>query len=210
MWIDLSHPLFAGMPVYPGDPPVELDFLDAGSNESADPCQIQVGHLRMGLHSGTHLDAPRHFFRDGKAVDQIDWQACMGPALILRSEQPVVDVETLLEHEIEIRRLRRLLICTGWDKHWQSPDYFDSHPVISGNASDFLVECGLLLLGVDMPSVDHAPYEAHLSLLGAGVLIVENLRGLERLRGPRVEFHALPIAINGGDASPVRAIGRDQ
>ncbi len=100
------------------------------------------------------------------------------------------------------------MLNTGWHHRWGSADYFTAHPVITGEAAQFLVDCGVMLVGVDTPSVDRAPYPAHLVLLGNDVLIVENLTNLDAIDGDDFEFIALPLAVVGRDGSPVRAAAR--
>jgi kynurenine formamidase len=83
------------------------------------------------------------------------------------------------------------------------------HPVITREAAQLLIGCGVHLVGVDFPSVDVPPFETHLELLGHGVLIVENLTRLEEIRGNTFHFTALPLKIVGRDGSPVRAIAAE-
>jgi kynurenine formamidase len=95
---------------------------------------------------------------------------------------------------------------TGWSKHWDSPSYFTDHPTLAADAAQFLVECGVQLTAVDMPSVDRAPYPAHRILLGAGVLIVENLTNLDVIGASEFQLIVLPLKLVGRDGSPVRAV----
>jgi kynurenine formamidase len=105
-----------------------------------------------------------------------------------------------------LRRARMAVLHTGWSKEWGSQRYFRDHPRLSGDAAEFLVDSGVELTGVDMPSVDQAPYPAHKVLLGAGVPIVENLTNLDAIGADLFELIVLPLRLAGRDGSPVRAV----
>jgi arylformamidase len=97
-------------------------------------------------------------------------------------------------------------LSTGWAKQWGRPEYFTQHPVIASDAADFLIECGVHLVGVDFPSVDQAPFLTHVALLSHNVLILENLTNLSEIRSPSFRLVAVPLKFTGRDGSPVRAI----
>lgn len=212
-WIDLSHPLDSTTPPFPGDPRVRFQSLDETQETGDHPREhLNCGHLSLPIHAGTHLDAPFHFFGDGATVDAIELAQCNGPAICvqveLTGERQAIDVEHLAAHEDDLRAARRALICTGWDRQWQQPHYFDRHPFISRPAAETLVQWGVRLLGVDFPSVDFAPHEAHRVLLGNGVILLENLTQLQQLPKTEFELACLPLKISGGDGSPVRVAAR--
>jgi len=208
-WIDLSHPLGPETPPFPGDPPVAIRVFDSTTNSTADERHMNCSHLAMSLHCGTHMDAPFHFFQQGATIDRIPLARCAGPALLVRlpheSHGLVIDAQHLTALEPQLRATGRVVFNTGWHHRWGDEDYFMGHPVITGAAARFLVECGVTLVGVDTPSVDRDPYEAHLALLGGDVLIVENLTKLDAIPGDVFQLVALPLAIVGRDGSPVRA-----
>ncbi|MEQ8846767.1 cyclase family protein [Botrimarina sp.] len=208
---DLTHPLSPSTPVYPGDDGVAIDVVDVAAEPSPDaPRRLNNSRLSLGLHNGTHIDACFHFFNDRPTIDRAPLGQCCGPATVLdlssTSRAGVIDLGDLESERREIVGRRVLLVHTGWDKRFGAADYFSLHPVITGEAARALVEWGVTLIGVDFPSVDRDPFEAHVQFLGAGTLIVENLRGLGALVGREVEFFALPLPVLGRDASPVRAI----
>jgi arylformamidase len=207
--IDLSHPLGPETPVFPGDPPLEIRVFDSANNSTAGERHLNCSHLAMSLHCGTHMDAPFHFFQDRATIDRIPLDRCSGPALLVRlpHEQHglVIDANHLARFEPRLRSTARVVFNTGWHHRWGADDYFTAHPVITGAAARFLVDCGVTLVGVDTPSVDRDPFEAHLALLGHDVLIVENLTNLDAIPGDVFHLVALPLAIIGRDGSPVRA-----
>ena len=161
------------------------------------------------------MDAPYHFFGNGKTIDQIDLEHCCGPAYLLdlRAElKPlsgsIITDEMLQQTELESLRPQKILFRTGWEHRWLQEDYFTQHPVFSREGARYLVDLGVHLIGVDFPSVDQRPNEAHREILGRGTLIVENLTQMEKLPAGWIEFAATPLAFQGRDGSPVRAIAR--
>jgi arylformamidase len=213
--IDLSHPLSAETPAFPGDPPVEITVLDSTDRPTDDGSRhLNCSRLHTTVHCGTHMDAPFHFFADRPTIDQVPLDACVGPAvaisLSLREGRAIIERAALEHWADRLRRTRRLVLNTGWHKRWGTPKYFTDHPVITKAAAEFLVECDVVLIGVDFPSVDRPPFPAHEVLLGNDVLIVENLTNLDSLLTSTVQLSAIPLAIVGRDGSPVRAIAIEE
>lgn len=165
------------------------------------------------------MDAPFHFFGDGLTMEQVPLDACCGNSALIDLRGRIGDGPNAAIDEVLLNQCYgsdrdlpgRVLLRTDWEHYWGSEKYFRDHPVITRGAARWLVERDVQLVGVDFPSVDQAPYEAHLELLGNGVLIVENLTNLgdlAQLADEPFEFIATPLAIVGRDGSPVRAIAR--
>jgi kynurenine formamidase len=210
--IDLSHALDATTPPFPGDPPLAVEVVDTTARPARDGERpVNLSRIALGLHAGTHIDAPFHFFAQGETVDRVALERCFGPATLARlshaggARDGTIEPRHLEPFEARIRGTRRLLVETGWWRRWKSPQYFHDHAVLSADAARYLVGCGVVLVGVDLPSVDQAPYPAHVELLGSGVLIVENLTRLDELRREVFDFYAVPLKVAGRDGSPVRA-----
>lgn len=210
--IDLSYPLNPSTPPFPGDAPVaiEADSSIPAGIPPGTPGFMNTSDLRTSLHTGTHMDAFFHFYHGRATIDQIPLNQCVGPALLLdlshRRTVELIDEEDLAPHLQAINRVTKVILNTGWAQNWGSPLYFTEYPALTANAARFLVDCGTELVGVDTPSVDYAPNDAHFILLGNDVLIVENLTNLDQIGQPVVNFAALPLKITGRDGSPVRAI----
>lgn len=209
--IDLSHQLSPDTPAFPGDPPLEITILDSAATPStAGEQHLNSSHLSMGLHCGTHMDAPFHFFQSAATIDQVLLERCMGPAVLVRlpwnAHGLSIEVRHVAPFESQLRASRRVVFNTAWHHRWGVDDYFTEHPVITGPAAQFLVDCGVHLVGVDTPSVDRPPFPAHLVLLGGGVLIVENLTNLDAIPADVFDLIATPLKIVGRDGSPVRAV----
>ncbi|MBI2192261.1 MAG: cyclase family protein [Planctomycetes bacterium] len=209
--LDLSHGLDGRTPPFPGDPPIEITVVDSTAR-AAPPGQrsLNVSRIALSIHLGTHMDAPFHFYGDGLTIDRVPLEQCLGPAVLIDLARPTCDPEIqerhLEGHERRIREAGKVILRTGWDRRWGDPAYFREHPVITCQAARRLIEWGAHLVGVDTPSVDRPPYEAHLELLGHGAVILENLTGLDRIGSEVFQLAALPLRILGRDGSPVRAI----
>ncbi len=198
--IDLSQPVSAGTPVYPGDGPVRVTILDDAG--------MHLSRVDLSLHTGTHMDAPYHFFGGGAGIDGVALERCAGAARLvdLRGAAGEVGAERLAPFQEILRQAPAAVLHTGWSAEWGGARYFSEHPCLTEDAARFLIGCGVRLVGVDMPSVDRAPYPAHRVLLGAGVPIVENLTNLEAIGGQAFQLVVLPLKLAGRDASPVRAV----
>jgi kynurenine formamidase len=209
--IDLSYNLEPTTPVYPNYPPVAVELLESTRYTVADGRRsLNSSKIAMGMHCGTHMDAPFHFFDNGITIDQVPLDVCVGPALMIDVRNALtdglIDVTHLKPHEAKIRKLRRLVVHTGWAVRWGTAEFFTSHPMFTPEAAEFLVECGLRLVGVDFPSVDRPPFPVHIVFLGNGVVIVENLTNLTAIKKEIFTFISLPLKFTGRDGSPVRAI----
>jgi arylformamidase len=209
--IDLSHPLGPETPAFPGDPAPEIRIFDATDRPStAGERHLNCSYLGTSLHCGTHMDAPFHFFADGRTIDQVPADRMIGPALLVDVpwERAGLSIgpEHLEPHRSQLNAIRRVVFNTAWHHRWGQPGYFTEHPVITGAAARLLVELGVELVGVDTPSVDRPPFEAHLALLGNDALIVENLTNLDAIGRQTFELLAAPLKVVGRDGSPLRAL----
>lgn len=196
--VDLSQPVGPDTPVFPGDGPVRVTVLHEGSPN--------LSRIDFSVHTGTHMDAPFHFFPDAETIDRVPLERVIGMAQLIDLRAIAAEGVIRPEHLAALGEARAIVLHTGWSKHWGTPRYFSGHPSLSGDAAEFLVTRGVQLVCVDMPSIDHAPYPAHKILLGAGVPIVENLTNLDSLGAATFQLIVLPLKLAGRDGSPVRAI----
>jgi arylformamidase len=205
---------------------LSLDIYDRAPTFWTDPKTAVIEHYRteqagynltqllLSTHTGTHLDAPFHFLDGGLPVDRIDLRRGFGPAWVLdfsaAAPQEEISAAGLQSHDALITPGSRLIIRTGWDRVFPDPRYFTDMPALSVDACRYLAERRVACVGIDTPSVNWSDYAtAHRALLGAEVLILESLRGLERLQGDRIILIALPLRIRGRDGSPCRAVALD-
>jgi kynurenine formamidase len=200
--VDLSQPVGPDTPVFPGDGPVRIEIVDETT--------MNLSRIELSVHTGTHMDAPFHFFQGAATIDRVPLERCMGLAVLIDLRSIPAGSEIRRDHlesrRDTLRHARIAVLHTGWSKQWGSQRYFRDHPRLSGDAAEFLVDSGVELTAVDMPSVDQAPYLAHKVLLGAGVPIVENLTNLDAIGADLFELIVLPLKLAGRDGSPVRAI----
>lgn len=204
--VDLTYPITEGMPVFPGTtPPIIVDSVTVEKDGFAEKL------LTFFSHTGTHMDAPAHIFGDGMTLDEMPLDSFIGRAVVadLRNVgSSVVEVEDLAPYESSLRNSDYLLCLTGWSRLWGNESYFRGFPILSGEACRWLVEMDLKGIGMDAISVD--PVDSmdlpnHRIFLGAGMVIVENLKNLELL--PReTDFYCLPMKIGNSDGAPVRAV----
>ncbi|MFA5006975.1 MAG: cyclase family protein [Candidatus Izemoplasmatales bacterium] len=203
--VDLTRPLSEQTPVYPGDP----SFRVAVAHEAGD-VGFRLAQVTTGLHVGTHLDAPRHFFAAGSGVDGIAIAKTVGRANLIRvtpHDGIVRTADLAAAWERLCERTPRLLVSTGWERRFGETDFFTGHPGFEPSLFAFLKERDIVLLGVDMPSVKYGKSDnaaCHSDLLGAGIVVVETLCALEGLP-PAFFLSCAPLPLVGLDGSPVRA-----
>jgi len=197
---DISLPLYSCMPVWQGDPEVVIE--DTCSIAKGDDCN--VSSLRLGSHSGTHIDAPRHFIVDAAGADAISPEILMGFARLVRLENASVIDKKILEG-LELDGVCRLLLATGFSGKDTNFSY------ITPDAAGCLLDNGIKLLGTDCPSVDKPGdegYPVHRALLGGNVIILEGLN-LKDVPSADYELICAPLKIKGGDAAPARVFLRE-
>lgn len=161
--------------------------------------------LVLSTHTGTHVDAPSHFVAGGLTLDQIPLDTLIGTAQVLdvrqNGDRQAIDTETLPEVHST-----RVLLHTGWsDGHMDADDYYAAQPFLTVAAARSLIDQGVILVGIDAPSVDYFPSDTHKELLGNGVIVVENLVNLGSLPSS-FELMVLPLPLAEGDGSPARAV----
>jgi arylformamidase len=216
--IDLSHPLERATPPWPGNPPVEVQVVSTiptqrGLGDRGAPGEPVACNTTAFLtcnHTGTHMDAPAHFYNGVQTIEQVPLEKCIGPATLVdvRKIGPRGEITPaeLRPHEQSIKATAKVVFWTGWSSRWGDDDYFDDYPVLSEGAAVWLAERGVHLVGMDTPSPDRDPHPAHYVLLGANMVIVENLTGLERIGRDTFELIVVPLPLRGLEASPVRAV----
>ncbi|MHA1238988.1 MAG: cyclase family protein [Candidatus Odinarchaeia archaeon] len=202
MIIDLSYTIHHEMLRYPGDPPVAfVKFAEVERDK------VNLTQLILGSHSGTHIDAPKHFVKHGLGVDKVDLAKCFGEAILLDlSEYELngeIDVKIFRRFKNEVKQYKRVVVKTGWFKHWGEPKFFSDYPELTVDTAHWLVEHEIELLGVDTPSVGSP--EVHKVLLEKNIVIIENLN-LADLNVNRFTLIALPLRMREIDGSPIRAV----
>lgn len=202
-WIDISVSVRNGMHAWPGEQPAieQTEFMERGA-----VCNLT--RMSMSVHTGTHMDAPRHFIPGGATMEQIPLGAVMGEALVIAVDDPVAVRAAHLEG---LELPRRVLFKTRNSATCWARDAFDEDYVyISREAARVLVERGVTTVGIDYLSVGgyrQDLVETHNVLLGAGLWVIEGL-DLSAIEPGRYELACLPLKIVGSDGAPARAVLR--
>ena len=203
---DLTHTIRNDMPVYPG---TEQPWLTTA-------CTIEeVGYretlLHMYSHTGTHMDAPAHMLPDGAALDRYPGEKFVGAAIVVdcRGEK---DISLPLLQRYDLSGVDFVLFCTGWDKKWGTPAYYENFPCLTAEAAAYLAALPLKGVGEDSISLDpcdSTEFPNHITLMKAGFINTENLTGLDALLGRRFTFVTLPLKFENADGCSCRAIAME-
>jgi arylformamidase len=212
--VDLSFPIHEGMQTFPvhWHPMVEITQLGRLGIEGRESRK-----LLLGTHTGTHVDAPRHFIPGGATVDELALDIFVGPARVLDFSyaKPLQEIQKDdFVRQLGKAKPERLLMRFDWSDRWGTSEYYSEQPFISEEAAHWLVEQGVRLVGMDTPQADspkngrHSGNDSpvHKIFLGAKVIKLEYLTNLRQLKSREVELIALPLKILGGDGSPVRCV----
>jgi len=200
--LDVSVVLRAGTPSYPGNPEFELQPV----KRIADGATSNVSRLVLGTHSGTHVDAPRHFFDDKPGIDALPLDLLIGPARVVAVDRrggiEASDLTTLAAADT------RILFKTPNSALWREPAFREDYTYVSEGAARVLVDRGVRVVGVDYLSVEQfnkpgAP--AHRALLSNGVVIIEGL-DLSAAEEGVYDMYCLPLRIADGDGAPARVV----
>ena len=204
---DVTRPLSPSTPVYPGDPAVDLSPLAQLAWGDA----ANVSRLTLSSHSGTHIDAPRHFFDQGASIEALDLELLIGPVRVCemssRSHLTAADVR-----QLDLDGVSRILFKTSNSALWQRTEFCADYLALTPEAAQVLIERGVRLVGIDYLSVDAFEcddFPVHRALLSAGVVILEGL-DLSAVPAQDYELCALPLLLEDGDGAPARVILRSE
>ncbi|NCU42410.1 MAG: cyclase family protein [Candidatus Moranbacteria bacterium] len=196
---DITRTLSPSTVIYPGNPSVEFEVFEGETSTHT--------KVSFGTHTGTHLDAPKHVFRDGEGVDKISLDILCGECRVLdlRLVEESIKIQDLEPYHIQ--KGERILVRTkNSDNEYK--EFTSEYTYLDGDASDWLVQKEIALFGIDYLSIkkrggkDHRP---HTSLLAKGIIIFEGL-DLREIEKGEYMFVGLPLKFQGLDGSPVRAI----
>lgn len=207
--VDLTHTIENGMPIYVGDAVPKVSKF-----KTLDKDGVNLSVIRLGSHTGTHVDAPIHFVKGGKALDDLSVESYVGEGSVLDlSDVPggsEISALHLEEHSSDVRRGDIVLLYTGYSKRWNDPRARRKYTYIGEEAADWLVRRKVKAVGIDYLSVEAFGASrpvAHFTLLSHGVPIIESLNEkIGNLVGSRIFFVCLPIKVGGCDGSPARAM----
>jgi len=205
-WIDISVALRSGMVHWPDNPPVKIERMK--DMDKGAVCNVSV--MSLGAHTGTHMDAPLHFIKNGKSLDKLPLEATIGPARVIEiKDREVVRRDELRRHNL--RRGERILLKTrNSSRCWKTDAFVEDFVYISREAAQHLVDRGIRTIGVDYLSVGgfhHDGLETHRILLGAQIWIIEGIN-LAQVKPGKYELVCLPLKVLGSDGAPARALLR--
>jgi arylformamidase len=207
--IDISLPLSPRLPTWPGNAPYEFHPVKRmASGDSSNVSQIV-----LGTHSGTHVDAPRHFFDDGRTVDALPLEQLVGACVVVElsvapGRTPITTAD--LRRVVPAPAPERLLLKTPNSRLWGTSDFTPDFSYLAPDAAEWMVSAGIRLVGIDYLSIEEfkrsgAP--THHILLGAGVIIIEGLN-LAAVEPGEYELTCLPLRLVDSDGAPARVILR--
>ncbi len=203
---DISLPISPSLPVWPGDPPIQLELIESMSAGA----QSNVSRLNASVHIGTHVDAPHHFLNDHRTVESLPLEMLTGSCYVaqLPDGMDAIDTETLSGIPLA-EGTTRLLFGTRNSHLWAKgeTEFQNDFVAVTEDGARWLIEHGIRLVGVDYLSV--APFDelepTHRVLLEAGVIILEGLNLSQVPRG-FYDLYCLPLKLVGSDGAPARAI----
>ena len=206
-WIDATATLDpATTPVYEGDAPMKFDFLK--DMRKGDALTLSV--YSMGAHSGTHIDAPMHFVRDGAPIDRVPLEPLIGPARVIDIPDAVQAIDAAELNRHDWKGVPRVIFRTRSSlRGWMASSIFHrDFAYISPDAAQLLADAGVQLVGIDYISAEQfgapAP-RTHRILLGKGIPIVEGL-ALETVPPGDYFLIVLPMKVAGHEGAPARAV----
>ncbi len=203
---DITVPVSADLPVWPGDPQIVLERYQKISSGSS----CNNSKLACSVHTGTHVDAPVHFIENGTTVENLSLRTLIGPAVV--ADLPDADMITpeMLDALSITPQTTRLLLKTRNSALWANPhhDFRQDFVALSPNAASWIIGKGIDLVGIDYLSIqmfkDAEPL-THRILLEAGVIVVEGLN-LQDVAPGIYQLICLPMKLAGSDGAPTRAV----
>lgn len=202
---DVSALISEQLPVYEGDPTVSI----VETSQMAKGAACNVSRLTFGSHTGTHIDVPYHFVADGRTIDQLSPEYFMGRAKVFDlTGRSAVTAEDLKDLPIEAGDIVIFRTDNSVNRRMENPAFYREFVYVSDDGAAYLVEKKVKGVGVDYLSVEQfasKTHGTHKALLSSETLIVEGLVLTDIAPGEYTLF-ALPLRIQGGNGSPVRAI----
>jgi kynurenine formamidase len=210
--VDLSRIIYDGMPKIPALPDVHVQKFF--SLEKGHP--LNVTELSLPCHAGTHVDAPIHIVPNGKSIEELPLDSFVGNGTIIavrKNGGEEVTANDLQASGVEVKQGDIVMLYTGWDEKFDSPDY-NLHPYLSVDAANWMVKRKIKMFGIDCITVDLPTplrpkgfdFPVHKALLSNDILIAENVTNLGPIVGKKCRILAFPLRIRGSDAGHARIV----
>ena len=208
--IDLTLTVSDKIPTFPGSP--QPSFIP-WENVKEDGYNLEL--LFLSTHTGTHMDAPYHFLEKGAKIHEISLKKLVSEAVLIKSKKKggelitKTDIQKFEKKHGEIVSFSSVIFYTGWQRNLQKKYYFTKNPGLSVSAAKYLASKKISLVGIDSPSIDlgkDSKFSVHKVFAKKGMLIVENLANLEKIKSSKFHLVVLPLKLKNATGSPVRAI----
>jgi len=208
--IDLTLTVSDEIPTFPGSP--QPSFIP-WENVKEDGYNLEL--LFLSTHTGTHMDAPYHFLEKGAKIHEISLKNLVSEAILIKSKKKSgesitkIDIQKFEKKHGKITGFSSVIFYTGWQRSLQKKYYFTKNPGLSVSAAKYLASKKINLVGIDSPSIDlgtDSKFSVHQIFAKKGILIVENLASLEKIKSSKFHLVVLPLKLKNATGSPVRAI----
>ena len=208
--IDLTLTISDKIPAFPGSP--QPNFIPWEKIKD-DGYNLEL--LFLSSHTGTHLDAPYHFLEKGAKIHEISLKKLVSNAVLIKSRKKSnesvtkTDIQKFEKKHGKIASFSSVIFYTGWQRNLQKKYYFTKNPGLSVSAAKYLASKKVSLVGIDSPSIDlgtDSKFSVHQIFAKKGILIVENLANLEKIKSSKFHLVVLPLKLKNATGSPVRAI----
>lgn len=205
--IDLGHPITNDMTVYPGDAKTEVTPAATIEKDG-----YRTTDIKMTSHTGTHIDAPAHIFADGKPLDEFRNETFFGFGLVIDVRKCAgrkITLSDIKAHVKDVNFSDFLLFRTDWDKKWGTEEYLKDFPVLSKETAEWVTKQDLKGIGFDFLSADMTDSETneiHKILLGADLVVIENMKDLDKVGEKPFCLVALPMPLVNQDGGSARVM----
>ena len=209
--IDLTHTVSEKIPTFPGSP--KPHFIEW---ETIPKDGYNLELLFLSTHTGTHIDAPFHFVKNGKKIHEIAPERLVNEAVLIRigknSNRSIskTDIQNFEQKNGKIENGSTVIFYTGWQKNLNKEFYFTENPGLSISAAKYLVSKKINMVGIDSPSIDlgtDSNFSVHHILAKNNILIVENLANLNKIKSNNFHLITSPLKLKNATGSPIRAFG---
>ena len=208
--LDLTLTISNKIPTFPGSP--QPNFIPWEKIKD-DGYNLEL--LFLSSHTGTHLDAPYHFLEKGSKIHEISLKKLVSNAVLIKSRKKrnetitKTDIQKFEKKHGKIESFSSVVFWTGWQRNLQKDNYFTKNPGLSVSAANYLASKKIGLVGIDSPSIDLGTdfkFPVHQIFAKKGMLIVENLANLDKIKSSKFHLVVLPLKLKDATGSPVRAI----
>ena len=209
--IDLTLTVSEKIPTFPGSP--KPHFIEW---ETIPKDGYNLELLFLSTHTGTHIDAPFHFVKNGKKIHEIAPERLVNEAVLIRigknSNRSIskTDIQNFEQKNGKIESGSTVIFHTGWQKNLNKKFYFTENPGLSVSAAKYLVSKKINMVGIDSPSIDlgtDSKFSVHHVLAKNNILIVENLANLNKIKSNNFHLITSPLKLKNATGSPIRAFG---